>query len=93
MEWIDINERLPETGQLCWIKRDYKGYQNLYIGHRLSGDLSTNPDPSKNTLWYGNPVDEMDKCMDYNLHFIANFSDVTVVGWQPILPPPPTKNP
>jgi len=90
VEWISVEDRLPEPETLVWIKRK-KG--SIYLGCRNNKPITNNPDFSRDCHWNGNGIYEIDEnvsCWN-GLKFRSNFQDGTVESWMP-LPPPPEKS-
>lgn len=79
--WQELNENnLPTPHTLCFIKRNHKGNQSVYIGYRDGRPFTKDKDPSEDCYWTGRNVNDIDS-ENNNTKFSSLFSDVTVSHW------------
>ncbi len=78
-KWIRLSEKLPPEGIYVWVLRKWNHHtggtrQQVRLAERRYGmPLKIDDDISKNCYWYG--------------RYGSNFSDATVWGWRPLVPP------
>ena len=91
--WTEFNkENMPKPHTLVWVKRKFGDYENIYLAMRNNKPFSENKDPSRDSFWEGNPLENAATMIleDYNSNFRHSFSDVTVTHFALLEPPPNT---
>lgn len=85
MNWKQLDIELPPKNTLVLVKRMPNKIEDepLYFAMRQDKPLSTNPDASRDTYWWGNHKNTFlgENEVAYNLDGFSNFSDVTVKEW------------